>query len=69
MRRISGHGSDILNVREDLVEDRGRYTGEVMKVVDAFGQAKELQIAAISIRSPAFGIDKAFEVTAAVDKR
>ena len=67
--RFRDTGSDILIVREDLVEDRGRYTGEVMKVVDAFGRAKELQIAAISIRSLAFGTDKAFQVTAAVDKQ
>ena len=40
-----------------------------MKVVDAFGRAKEPHMEAISIRSPAFGTDTAFEVTAAVDKQ
>ena len=36
-------------------------------MVDAFGRAKELRAAIISVRSPAFGTNEAFEVIAAVD--
>ena len=55
-------------MREDLIADRCAYTGDVIKVTDAFGRFNSLKMALVIVRSPAFGTNKVFEVKAAVEK-
>ena len=61
-------GSDLLIIREDLIADQCAYTGDVIQVTDAFGQFNSLKMALVTVRSPAFGTNKVFEVKAAVDR-
>ena len=55
-------------IREDLIAGRCAYTGDVIKVTDAFGRFKSLKMALVTVRSPAFGTNKVFDVKAAVDR-
>ena len=61
-------GSDLLIIRSDLITNRCKYTGDVIKVTDAFGRFKSLKMALVTVRNPAFGTNKVFEVKAEVDR-